>query len=233
MLVQTLALPPLVKVGGPLAQLSLRNSGAAGFDDSHEPRRLAADDLRHLRIISGASLAASLAIVAWFCVVGLGAAASLLVGDAAGSETWYLRGKEIFPQPGCLSSSADKALRWWLVLGYVPAGFTLATFLHLCVLSQILAVQFVNRDIENVTKRLEFDRKLTSLADDVFVAAMEADAETTLSNLIAKDQEAWQDRVHTPLLSLVRQTLPLLSAWGPAIAAQITGCKCRTDSSEG
>jgi len=83
-----------------------------------------------------------------------------------------------------------------------------------------------------VTKHLEFDRELTSLAD-VVVAGDRADAETTLSNLVAKDQEAWQDRVHTPLLSLVRQTLPLLSAWGPAIAAQITGCKCRTDSSEG
>ena len=82
-----------------------------------------------------------------------------------------------------------------------------------------------------MTKHLQFDRKLTSLAD-VVVAAMEADSETTLSNLIAKDQEAWQDRVHTPLLSLVRQTLPLLSAWGPAIAAQITGCKCRTASSD-
>ena len=220
MVCQTLALPRLVAAGGPLAQLSLRNSGAAGFVDSGEPRLLAAQNLRELRWVQRVELVCSVSVCVWFIGVGSGSVLS-------GGEPGYLAGttaEAFFPRPGCLSDTVLSALRWWMVLLYVPAGLMAVLFLHLCVLSQVLAVEFANQAIENVTTHLEFDRKLTSLADVTGALQEDGEPPRTLSSAIADDPEGWQDRVHTPLLSLVRLTLPLLSEWGPAIGAQTSGC---------
>ena len=221
MVYQTLALPRLLQVGGPLAQLSLRNSGAVGFVDSHQPRLLAAENLRELRRVRLVLIIGSVVICTWFISVGIGSVESVLLSGDKPGYVAATTAEAFFPRPGCLSDTADAALRWWMALLYMPAGLAAMAFVHLCVLSQILAVGFAKQAIENVTMHLEFDRKLTKHADVADV--LREGEETTLSEAIAGDPEGWENLVHTPLLSLVRLTLPLLSQWGPAIGAQTTG----------